>query len=276
MASSSTPSHDQIRPKNAFEQLAPCFSVSASTGPWQIFINHRGSDTKYTFANKIQEKLDGVGFRAFLDVEALQPGDLIPAEIQAAMTSASLHIAILSPDYAESPWCLAELAFMLQTPAKIFPVFYHVESSDVRWVQKGIYAHAFSEYGKKGRYTQEKLDEWKTALHNISFRSGYPVNNNEDEATECPRYLENEVEVDETSGHLCKGDYLFYLEGKEKNEEERKVVLICVCLHKSRPISVWSLFFRGSVEVEREKAVVVEGRRERVVEAFYRLLARLE
>ncbi|GLJ33992.1 hypothetical protein SUGI_0683690 [Cryptomeria japonica] len=189
MASSSTPSHDQIRPKNAFEQLAPCFSVSASTGPWQIFINHRGSDTKYTFANKIQEKLDGMGFRAFLDVEALQPGDLIPAEIQAAMTSASLHIAILSPDYAESPWCLAELAFMLQTPAKIIPVFYHVESSDVRWVQKGIYAHAFSEYGKKGRYTQEKLDEWKTALHNISFRSGYPVNNNEDEA----RVLKNIV-----------------------------------------------------------------------------------
>ncbi|GLJ33990.1 hypothetical protein SUGI_0683640 [Cryptomeria japonica] len=82
-------------------------------------------------------------------------------------------------------------------------------------------------------------------------------------------------EVDETSGHSCKGDYLFYLEGKEKNEEERKVVRISVCLDRYMSISKL-LSFGGSVEVEREKAVVVEGRRERVVEAFYRLLARLE
>ncbi|GLJ33988.1 hypothetical protein SUGI_0683580 [Cryptomeria japonica] len=118
---------------------------------------------------------------------------------------------------------------------------------------------------------------------------------------ECPRYLEiqgsvsrvaepavNSLafpdlvvnEVDETFEHSYKGDYLFYLEGKEKNEEERKVVRICVCLDKYRPIymwsHMWSLSFGGSVEVERERAVVVEGRRERVVEAFYRLLARLE
>ncbi|GLJ34002.1 hypothetical protein SUGI_0683850 [Cryptomeria japonica] len=105
---------------------------------------------------------------------------------------------------------------------------------------------------------------------------------------ECPRYLRIQGsvsrfaepavnEVDKTSGQWKKGDYLFYLEGKEENEEERKVVRICVCLDGiTRYMSISGLRGRGSVEVERERAVVVEGRRERVVEAFYRLLARLE
>ncbi|XP_059065143.1 disease resistance protein RPV1 [Cryptomeria japonica] len=117
---------------------------------------------------------------------------------------------------------------------------------------------------------------------------------------ECPRYLKitgsvsrvaepavNSLafpdlvvnEVDETfersSLPWYEGDYLFYLEGKEKNEEERKVVLICVCLSGTNMcVPMRSLWFLR--EVERERAVVVEGRRERVVEAFYRLLARLE
>ncbi|XP_059064075.1 disease resistance protein Roq1-like [Cryptomeria japonica] len=171
--------------QNAFDQLAPPFSASASTEPWQIFINHRGSDVKYTLASKIHQTLDGKGFRAFLDVEELKAGDVIPAEIEAAMKSASLHIAIFSPNYAQSPWCLAELSFMLKTGAKVIPIFYHVEPSDLRWIEqgKGKYAHAFSDHRKKGRYTQEKLNEWKKALHDISFHSGHEVKNNEDEAT---------------------------------------------------------------------------------------------
>lgn len=167
-------------PQNPFDELAP-LSASTSTEPWQIFINHRGSDVKYTLASKIHRTLEGMGYRAFLDVEALEPGDVIPAEIQVAMISSSLHIAIFSPNYAQSPWCLAELSFVLKTGAKIIPIFYHVEPSDLRWVQqgKGKYAHAFSEHVKKGRYTEEKLNQWKEALYNISFNSGFLVKDNE-------------------------------------------------------------------------------------------------
>ncbi|GLJ10178.1 hypothetical protein SUGI_0123490 [Cryptomeria japonica] len=74
---------------------------------------------------------------------------------------------------------------MLKTGSKIIPIFYHVDPSDLRYVDqgKGKYAHAFSEHERKGRYTPEKLDDWKRALHNTSFLSGYLVSNNEDEAT---------------------------------------------------------------------------------------------
>ncbi|GLJ34185.1 hypothetical protein SUGI_0687090 [Cryptomeria japonica] len=132
-----------------------------------------------------------MGLHVFLDVEALKPGDVVPAEIQHAITSAALHIAILSPNYAESPWCLAELCLLLKTGAKIIPIFYHVEPSDLRWIDvgEGTYANAFSEHGKKRKYSPEKLDEWRRALYNISFHSGYKVKNNEDEA----RILKNIV-----------------------------------------------------------------------------------
>ncbi|GLJ10180.1 hypothetical protein SUGI_0123510 [Cryptomeria japonica] len=74
---------------------------------------------------------------------------------------------------------------MLKTGKKIFPIFYHVDLSDLSLdgQGKGKYAYAFSEHEKKGRYKSEKLDEWKRALHESSLIPGYLVSNNEDEAT---------------------------------------------------------------------------------------------
>lgn len=167
----------------AFDGIVPpSVGTSSSTlakQPWDVFINHRGPDVKHTLATAIYNALNRMGLRIFLDVEALQPGDLIPMHIQEAMRSASLHIAIFSKSYAHSPWCLAELSFMLKTGTRIVPVFYYVDPSDLRWVGqgKGIYSPAFSQYEQKGRYTSEKLEEWKMALQNISFHSGFVVNN---------------------------------------------------------------------------------------------------
>ena len=144
MASSSTSKQHQSQQENVFDELAPCYE-STSTEPCDIFINHRGSDVKHTLAAAIYHKLHSMGLHVFLDVEALEPGDIMPAEIQGAISSASLHIAIFSPNYAQSPWCLAELSFMLKTGAKIIPIFYHVEPSDLRWIDRreGMYANAF-------------------------------------------------------------------------------------------------------------------------------------
>ncbi|KAH9288994.1 hypothetical protein KI387_033111 [Taxus chinensis] len=156
-------------------------STSAKMVCWDIFVNHRGIDVKPTLASNIYDTLDFMGLRAFLDVEAFKAGDGIPVEIQQAMATASLHIAIFSPNYAQSPLCLDELSFMIKTGTKIIPIFYNVKPSDLRWTDQGIYADAFSEHEKKGKYDPGKLRGWKEALHVISFLSGYEVNKNEDE-----------------------------------------------------------------------------------------------
>ncbi|XP_059072536.1 disease resistance protein RUN1 isoform X1 [Cryptomeria japonica] len=175
---------------NTFDEIVPTSAASSSASPllrpasFDVFINHCGVDVKYTLATTISHKLTALGISVFLDAHSLQLGDVIPAQIQEAIRTATLHIAIFSVNYADSPWCLAELSSMLKTGNTIIPVFYHVDPSDLRWVGQGkrIYAPAFSQYQLKGRYSEEKLDEWKMALENASLRSGCVIKDGRDEA----------------------------------------------------------------------------------------------
>ncbi|KAH9288951.1 hypothetical protein KI387_033068 [Taxus chinensis] len=174
----------EIETTNAFEEIVvlnhPQPSASSSSVPYDVFINHRGIDAKHKLASDIFDALDRLGVRVFLDKEELQLGDFIPAQIQHAMRSSFLHIAIFSPSYAQSPWCLAELSFMLKTGNKIIPVFYNVEPADLRWVAKGIYASAFSHHKHKRRYCSETLEDWKKALHDVSYYNGQMLKNDDD------------------------------------------------------------------------------------------------
>ncbi|KAH9290278.1 hypothetical protein KI387_034395, partial [Taxus chinensis] len=73
--------------------------------------------------------------------------------------------------FIESPWCLAELVLMLQSQARIIPLFNDVQPGVLRHIEKGVYAEAFTDYEKKGRHL-EKLQEWKEALQSVSFITG--------------------------------------------------------------------------------------------------------
>ncbi|GLJ16798.1 hypothetical protein SUGI_0289370 [Cryptomeria japonica] len=172
---------------NAFAEILPPSTSPSSSTPtkkvrYDVFINHRGPDTKKTLAASIYCALKLMGLEAFLDESELELGDSIPSEIQEAMTTSFLHIAIFSPRYAESPWCLAELSFMLKTGKKIIPVFYNVDPSDIHWIckGKGSYAKAFSEHEAKARYPSQILEDWKVALEKVSDAKGHTVKNEDD------------------------------------------------------------------------------------------------
>ncbi|XP_057836022.2 disease resistance protein RPV1 isoform X2 [Cryptomeria japonica] len=178
---------------NAFEEVVPSFlsvSVAASSSAhpppttyFDVFINHCGPDVKYPLATNICHKLTALGISVFLDAHSLQLGDDFPAHIQQAMRTASLHLAIFSPNYANSPWCLAELSFMLKTGNKIIPVFYHVDPADLRWVAKGKgkYAPAFCQHEEQQRYSCKRVEEWKAALEKVSSLNGFVVKDSKDE-----------------------------------------------------------------------------------------------
>ncbi|XP_059075574.1 disease resistance protein RPV1 isoform X1 [Cryptomeria japonica] len=185
----------------AFEGLiiSPTAPASASTSaeskpshlPYNVFINHCGKDTKDTVAKSIYEKLDATGLRVFLDKDELQLGDFFPQTLEEAMASASHHIAIFSENYAHSPWCLAELAFIMKQPnIKFIPIFYHVEPATLRWAveRKGNYADAIYKLEKKRkrdrketRYSSEKVESWRLALHKASFYIGEIINDQSEE-----------------------------------------------------------------------------------------------
>ncbi|XP_057861738.2 disease resistance protein Roq1-like [Cryptomeria japonica] len=192
-ASSSKPTKRRKRvpceSNNAFEEVVPESASGSGSGSsskprtWDVFINHRGPDTKKTLATFIYDTLKSMGLEIFLDQPELDLGDLIPSRIEEAMTSSFLHIAILSPRYAESPWCLAELSYMLNTGKTVIPVFYKVEPRDIRWTTKGkgVYTDAFSKHKEGARYSSEKLNDWKVALQDVTYRTGHIVEENDDE-----------------------------------------------------------------------------------------------
>ncbi|KAH9303230.1 hypothetical protein KI387_014813, partial [Taxus chinensis] len=143
----------------------------ASFHCYDVFINHRGPDVKNSVASVVHQFLNCLGLKPFLDSTEFQTGANISVNIQHAIQSSAVHIAIFSERYASSPWCLAELCLMLETGAKIVPVFYDVTPSDLRYIEKGRYATAFTTYEEKQRHVNW-LDEWKRALHKVSFING--------------------------------------------------------------------------------------------------------
>lgn len=70
---------------------------------------------------------------------------------------------------------------MLESGKTIIPVFYKVDPGNIRWTARGkaIYTDAFFKHKESGRYSSEKLDEWKLALQNVAYRTGYIVKENE-------------------------------------------------------------------------------------------------
>ncbi|XP_059073305.1 disease resistance protein RUN1-like [Cryptomeria japonica] len=165
----STSSQSEIEIVNAFDGLAPPTASTSTTSsssplPCNVFINHRRLDVKHKLATDIYNALHALGLNVFLDSHDLHLGDFFPTQLQQAMSRASLHVVILSPTYAQSPWCLAELSFMLSTGTPVILVFYRVQPGDLRHL-KGIYADFFSEHEEKGRYI-DKLEEWKKNIVN--------------------------------------------------------------------------------------------------------------
>ncbi|GLJ46056.1 hypothetical protein SUGI_0970280 [Cryptomeria japonica] len=109
------------------------FSSAMKHLAFDVFINHHGGDVKHTLADRIYNSLHGNGLKVFLDKNELELGDYFPIALEEAMHNASIHIAIFSENYAHSPWCLAELTFMLGTRIRFIPIFYHVLPSSLRW-----------------------------------------------------------------------------------------------------------------------------------------------
>ena len=107
--------------------MAQIASSSSPSTSYEVFINDRGLDVKTTFASYLYRRLTSFGLQVFLDKPELEEGRTFPSQIEAAIQSATIHIAIFSPTYAQSVWCLNELIQMINSGATILPVFYNIE-----------------------------------------------------------------------------------------------------------------------------------------------------
>ena len=143
----------------------PSSSSTSSTAQWKydVFLNFKGKDTRYTFTDLIYDALIKKGIITFKDDEKLEKGKRI-SKLFKEIEQSRFAIVIFSKDYASSTWCLDELAKIVHCEKEmgmtVLPVFYDVEPSDVRSA-KGTFAHALIELEKRFK---DKVETWRAAL----------------------------------------------------------------------------------------------------------------
>ena len=92
-----------------------------------------------------------------------------------AIEESKYAIIILSTNYTSSRRCLIELAKIIEcieeTKFTVFPIFYHVDPSDVR-NQTGTLAEAFEKHENDPKVNNKDVQAWKAALKEVGNISG--------------------------------------------------------------------------------------------------------
>ena len=142
---------------------------------YDVFLSFRGEDTRYNFIDHLYNALVGKGIITFRD-DQLMRGEKIVPELLNAIEKSRSSIVVFSKTYADSTWCLDELAKIMECRReyrqKVLPIFYHVDPSDVR-KQKGSFGEAFTRYEENWK---NKVESWRAALTEASNISGWHVN----------------------------------------------------------------------------------------------------
>ncbi|XP_018727530.2 toll/interleukin-1 receptor-like protein [Eucalyptus grandis] len=141
---------------------------------WQVFLAFRGPDTRFGFAAYLYISLVTAGIRVFNDNDPYLIGKDVAHEIRNAIDHCEISIPIISENYASSPWCLNELAQMVESKRikgqEILPIFYKVSTSHVRNL-----SHFFGEcmLRHKKLVDTNTYERWEQALREVGSSKGW-------------------------------------------------------------------------------------------------------
>lgn len=124
-----------------------------------VFINHRGIDTKKNVAGLLYHHLRRFGLNPFLDSKNMKPGDKLFDKINVAIRQSKVCVAVLSPNYCDSYFCLHELSLMMEAGKKVVPIFCGIKPSEL--VVKD-----------DGSCSSEELDGFRRALREVKLTVG--------------------------------------------------------------------------------------------------------
>lgn len=69
--------------------------------------------------------------RSFLDSMNMKPGDRLFDHIDRAILGCKVGVAVFSPRYCDSYFCLHELALLMESNKRVVPIFYDVKPSQL-------------------------------------------------------------------------------------------------------------------------------------------------
>ena len=153
--------------------------LSSFTCNWtyDVFLSFRGIDTRNNFTGNLYNSLQNQGgIQTFIDNEEIQKGEEITPTLLQAIKQSRIFIAIFSPNYASSTFCLTELVTILEcskSQGRLFlPIFYDVDPSQIRRLT-GTYAEAFADHEVRFKDEKDKVQKWKDALRQAASLSGW-------------------------------------------------------------------------------------------------------
>ncbi|KAI5570218.1 hypothetical protein BDE02_11G012200 [Populus trichocarpa] len=151
------------------------YSSRFSYCKYQVFLSFRGEDTRKNFTDHLYKALVDAGIHTFKDDDEIRRGKNIELELQEAIQQSKIAIIVFSKNYAWSRWCLDELVKIMEGKRNgdciVFPVFYHVDPSEVR-NQTGSFAAAFVEHEKHYKEEMERVNGWRIALKEVANLAG--------------------------------------------------------------------------------------------------------
>ncbi|KAF8016166.1 hypothetical protein BT93_H1627 [Corymbia citriodora subsp. variegata] len=153
-------------------------------GNYHVFLSFGGTDIQNNFLDQLYAALEREEIYAYVDREELRKGEQITPTLMKVIQDSRIAIIIFSEDYASSPWCLEEVAKIMECKEQrdlvVFPVFYKVDPREVRTPRQS-YQKAMVKHERKFGKDSEKVKRWKKALFDAGNLSGWDFND-EDEA----------------------------------------------------------------------------------------------
>ncbi|CAN6446421.1 unnamed protein product [Victoria cruziana] len=163
------------------QPLATPSSSRSGGSEFEVFLSFRGEDTRNGFTGHLYDSLHDRGVSTFMDSEKLEKGEQVDNLLE-YMEKSKICVLIISENYADSKWCLKEVAKCLECDKVIIPVFFRVDPSDVR-NQSGPFKSAFKEHESNEKLDQEEVRKWREALKKVGNISGLALKDmNGDEA----------------------------------------------------------------------------------------------
>uniref|UniRef100_A0A251UV94 ADP-ribosyl cyclase/cyclic ADP-ribose hydrolase n=1 Tax=Helianthus annuus TaxID=4232 RepID=A0A251UV94_HELAN len=156
---------------SSFIQSAPL--SSSRSCKYDVFLSFRGEDTRKTFVDHLYSSLKQSLLSIYKDDKTLLRGESIRPSLFEAIEESRIAIIIFSKHYADSSWCLDELAHIMKCKEEraliVMPIFYDVDPSDVR-KQKGDFEIAFAQQEAQNK---NKAQVWRNALVDASNLAGW-------------------------------------------------------------------------------------------------------
>ncbi|KAI9127378.1 hypothetical protein K1719_001937 [Acacia pycnantha] len=188
---------------------APSSSIT-SKWTYDVFLSFYGDDTRLGFTGHLHRALCQRGIRVFLDDECIRTGENITPTLFRAIKESRTAIVVFSGNYANSTFCLRELAKILKyfknESRLIYPVFYHVDPSELRNPKKS-YAKALAQLEKRFKDKRHKVEKWRQALSQAADLKGCHLKPKIANEEECITRIAKEVATRINQKPLHVADY---------------------------------------------------------------------